>query len=108
MKRKKLSKEDIFNDYMNLINTVNNKSEITKFSEESLLQTTNITECKPIDKLKELELEIQFMKNENLTIAIERDKHRNMYMKYHKMATDMAEEVIILRNQLDKFLNYKK
>jgi hypothetical protein len=58
--------------------------------------------------MKELEQEIQFLKNENRNISEERDKYKIMYSTYYKMATDMAEEVIILRNQLDKFLNYKK
>jgi hypothetical protein len=58
--------------------------------------------------MKELENELQFLKNENRNICEDRDKYKVMYSKYYKMATDMAEEVIILRNQLDKFLNYKK
>jgi hypothetical protein len=78
-----------------------------KSNNESLL-TTNISECRPNDRVKELELEIQLLKNENRNVSLERDKYMQIYTKYYKMATDMAEEVIILRNQLDKFLNYKK
>jgi hypothetical protein len=79
-----------------------------KSQNESLLHTTNVSEFRPNDRLKELELEIQLLKNDNRNISSERDNYMVMYTKYYKMATDMAEEVIILRNQLDKFLNYKK
>ena len=35
-------------------------------------------------------------------------KFERLYMQYRETTNNLAEEVIILRNQLDKFLHYKK
>lgn len=35
-------------------------------------------------------------------------KFEKLYLQYKETTNNLAEEVIILRNQLDKFLHYKK
>jgi hypothetical protein len=38
----------------------------------------------------------------------ERNEYKNLYYNNIEETNNLAEEVIILRNQLDKFLHYKK
>jgi hypothetical protein len=38
----------------------------------------------------------------------EKEDYRELAQKYMEGSRQLAEEVIILRNQLDKFLHYKK
>jgi hypothetical protein len=38
----------------------------------------------------------------------ERNEYKTLYNESLEVSNNLAEEVIILRNQLDKFLHYKK
>ncbi len=60
---------------------------------------------------------IEFNKNKNIRSENKsryeqefnnENKYEKLYLQYKETTNNLAEEVIILRNQLDKFLHYKK
>ena len=61
-----------------------------------------------LEKINELKNENHVLRANNINLINERDKYKILSEKYYKNALEMAEEIIVLRNQIDKFLNYKK
>jgi hypothetical protein len=62
---------------------------------------------KEIEELK-AKLNIAQKNTNNIEIFKERDEYKETANKYLELSRELGEEVIILRNQLDKFLHYKK
>ncbi len=64
------------------------------------------------NKLKQTGEEYNNFKKESETnkslVEKERDEYKDNVNKYMEISRQLAEEVIILRNQLDKFLHFKK
>jgi hypothetical protein len=61
-----------------------------------------------MEKVLQLQGVIGRLTQDREIIARERDEYEMLTITQSKMMKDMGEEIIILRNQLDKFLNYKK
>jgi hypothetical protein len=61
-----------------------------------------------MEKILELQSEVNKLKHENAVVLRERNEYEKITIKQSNLMKEMGEEIIILRNQLDKFLNYKK
>jgi hypothetical protein len=76
---------------------------------ESIFSTTKDTaDVNLMENVLKLKGVINKLKQENKELKSEKNDYEKLTIQQSKIMKDMGEEIIILRNQLDKFLNYKK
>jgi hypothetical protein len=74
-------------------------------STKNKTETSNLS---LLEKINELKNENQVLRENNINLINERDRYKLLSEKYYKNTVEMAEEIIVMRNQIDKFLNFKK
>jgi hypothetical protein len=112
--------ENFFSEKLNTITHFSeNKNQPSTIKIEDIIKSMNNQIIKLTQENKDLKNQLHNIQEEFLDykkekeIIIlgterERDEYKNMADKYLEVSRILGEEVIILRNQLDKFLYYKK
>lgn len=112
--------ENFFPEKLNVLTQSSvNRNQTSTIKIEDIIKSMNHQIIKLSQENKDLKYQInnnqqeffEFKKQkENIILGTERerDEYKNMADKYLEVSRILGEEVIILRNQLDKFLYYKK